>query len=670
MPGTLLLRMEGTLMSSRRFALPWSALSLAAALLLPAGGGAQQAPPAELPPTNQEMFAPLELPDPDLVRTAQGAPGPGYWQQRADYDIEVSLDPAEHMVRGAEVITYTNDSPDELPFLWIQLEQNLFEPGSRGALINSADRARWRGSFAGGGLRLGEVAVVQDGDRYVPDVRVEGTRMRVGLARPMMPAGDQLRIEVTWSFVVPEYGADRMGRLRTERGWVYELAQWYPRMYVYDDVHGWNHMPYLGQGEFYLEYGDFDVEITAPRDFVVVAGGELLNPEEVLTREQLGRYRRAAASAETVRIIRPEEVGAPESRPQGAGPLTWRYRMESARDFSWAASRAFIWDAAGWNGVLLQSAYPHEGLGDEESPGWEASTGYLGHTISYYSEKWFPYPYPVAVNVGGIVGGMEYPGIVFCSVRARGQGLFGVTDHEFGHNWFPMVVGSDERRYAWMDEGFNTFINHYSNLDYYGDEAARIARTSADFVAARMTEPIADQPILTQPDLLRGQGLGFLAYRKPGFGLILLREVVLGEERFDEAFRTYVDRWAYRHPQPADFFRTIEDVTGERLDWFWRGWIESTEVLDQSVRGVEETEEGTVVHLHNDAGLVMPALVRVEMSDGRILDRTLPVEIWSRGDDYDLHLTEEGTVVRVTVDADHRLPDVDRSDNLWERTVS
>ncbi len=632
-----------------------------------APSSAQQADPEPLPRTNQEIFAPLRLPDPDAVRTARGTPGPEYWQQRADYRIEVALEPASHRVTGAETITYTNHSPDALPFLWVQLEQNLFRPGSRGALLNAGDRARWRGAFPDGGFELGRVAVVQDGRRYEPAIRVDGTRMRVDLARPMDPHGDRLELEIAWTFVVPEYGADRMGRLETERGWVYELAQWYPRMYVYDDVNGWNHLPYLGQGEFYLEYGDFEVEIVAPRDVVVVAGGELTNPDEVLTDVQLQRWRRAHASSEPVPIVAPHEVGTPASRPEGYGPLTWRFRLENARDFSWAASRAFIWDAASWEGILLQSAYPHEGLGDAENPGWERSTEYLLHTIPFYSEQWLRFPYPVAVNVAGVVGGMEYPGIVFCSVRARGQGLFGVTDHEFGHNWFPMVVGSDERRHAWMDEGFNTFLNHYSNRAYYGPDAARTARTSGGYVARRMLEPVADQPILTRPDLIRGEGLGFLAYRKPGFGLILLREVVLGPERFDAAFRAYVDAWAFKHPQPSDFYRMMEDGAGEDLAWFWRGWIESTEVLDQSVSGVEERADGVVVHLHNDAGLVMPVLVEVELADGRTLRRHLPVEVWIRGDDYELWLEPGTEVVGVTLDPDGSLPDVDRSDNAWKR---
>ncbi|MFQ5536828.1 MAG: M1 family metallopeptidase [Gemmatimonadota bacterium] len=622
-----------------------------------------QGAPDTLPPTNQALFAPLALPPASPERTGAGEPGHAYWQQRADYSIRATLDPQTHSVTGSEVIHYTNHSPDDLDELWLQLDQNLFAPRSRGSVVNPSNR--WRGSFSQGGVKLHRVEVVAGGRRYTPEYFVNDTRMRIALEEALAARGGVLDVEIEWSFVIPEYGADRMGRLRTEAGWVYELAQWYPRMYVYDDVDGWNPMPYLGQGEFYLEYGDFDVEITAPGDLTVVAGGRLLNPEEVLSPERLARYRTAQQSDTTVHIIRPDEVPATERVSGGASPRTWKFRLENARDFSWAASRAFIWDASSWNDVLLQSAYPKEGIGSKERPGWEHSTEYIRHTISFYSEHYFPFPYPAAVNVAGIVGGMEYPGIVFCSVRARGQGLFGVTDHEFGHSWFPMIVGSDERRYAWMDEGFNTFINYYSNKAFFGEAATRSARTQPAFIARRMQEPIADQPIMTYPDLLRREGLGFLGYRKPGFGLILLREWILGPERFDPAFRAYVKKWAFKHPKPADFFRAMEDAAGEELDWFWRGWFYSTDVLDQSVGEVSRDDEGVSVRLDNLQGLVMPAEVEVEMPDGRVFRRRLPVEIWILGNTYRLHLNEEQLPKRVTLDPDGRLPDINPGNNTW-----
>ncbi|MFQ5746734.1 MAG: M1 family metallopeptidase [Gemmatimonadota bacterium] len=620
--------------------------------------------PETLPPTNQAAFRALDLPPASAIRSPAGEPGEGYWQQEADYSIRVSLDPASHRIAGSETITYRNHAPEALDVLWLQLDQNLFRKGSRGALINAS--TRWRGAFDGGGFRIGRVELVRGGERARPATETDGTRMRIGLDRPLPPGGS-VQIDVDWSFTVPEYGADRMGRLETDDGWVYEIAQWYPRMAVYDDVSGWNTLPYLGQGEFYLEYGSFDVEITVPRELIVVATGELLNPEDVLTKAQRERLARARTSAETVALVAPEEVGTKASRPAGRGPLTWRYHADGVRDFAWAASRAFVWDAASWQNVLLMSAYPRQAIGPNEDgqPGWEMATRFARHTISHYSETWYRYPYPVAINVGGLVGGMEYPMIVFCSANARGPGLFGVTDHEFGHTWFPMIVGSDERRYAWMDEGFNTFINHYSNLAYYGPEAARLQRTSADYIAGRMQEPIADQPIMTRPDVLRREGLGFMGYRKPGYGLILLREVILGPERFDRAFRAYISRWAFRHPQPADFFRTMEEESGEDLDWFWRGWFYSTDTLDQAVDSVTVDDDATLVHLSNRGGLVMPTSVEIRFADGAPLRLDLPVEIWTAGDEYVLGLGETSAVTSVRIDPDGMLPDVNRDNDVW-----
>lgn len=635
--------------------------AISASLFIASEAQAQQPPP--LPPTNQEIFAPLDLPNPNGMRLGSGRPGPDYWQQGVEYRIQASLDPAQHRVTGSETIEYTNNSPDELNFIWIQLEQNLFAPGSRGSLINSGNR--WRGAFSQGGADVTRVEVIQDGQRATAATMTDDTRMRVDLPEPLRPGGGVVQIEIDWTFVIPEYGADRMGRMEGQDGWVYELAQWYPRVYVYDELEGWNPMPYLGQGEFYLEYGSFDVEITAPRDFLVVGSGKLLNPGETWPEEQRRRLDRAATSSETVAIVSPDEVGDDDVRPDGRGPVTWRFRIENARDFAWAASKGFILDAASWDGTLLMSAYPKEGLGDEENPGWEMSTQYLRHTIEHYSDMWFRYPYPVAINVAGVVGGMEYPGIVFCGVRARGQGLFGVTDHEFGHTWFPMIVGSDERRNAWMDEGFNTFINHYSNLEYYGSESSRASRTSGPFIASRMAQPFADQPIMTQPDVLRGASLGFFAYRKPGFGLVMLREFILGEERFDAAFKQYIDDWAYKHPKPYDFFRTIEEVSGEELSWFWRGWFLGTDVLDQAVVGVDSDENGVNIHLENREGLVMPVDLLIELEGGQTIRQKLPVEIWMRGDSYTFTIAPDQTVISVVIDPDGFLPDQNVENNRW-----
>jgi hypothetical protein len=634
-----------------------------AAALLAAGASAQDAA------HNLDAFAPLDLPTATDVRSSQGVPGEDYWQQRADYALDASLDPEAKRLAGTVTITYTNNSPDDLPYLWLHLEQNLFRPGSRGATMQPAD-SRWRGSFPGGGLDLVSVEMQRADDSFAPaEHLVAGTRLKVTPQQPVAAEGGVVRLRIGYAFTIPQYGADRMGWLDVERGTVFELAQWFPRMAVYDDVHGWNALPYLGQGEFYLDYGDYDLALTVPRDFIVVATGALLNPGDVLTGEQMRRMEAARQSEETVHIIAPEEVGASGTRPAGSGPLTWRYRATDVRDVAWAASEAFIWDAADASSegteVLAQSVYPHEGIGTEDNPGWERSTEYVQHSIRYYSDKWLPYPYPVAINVAGVVGGMEYPMVAFCSVRARGEALFGVTDHELGHIWYPMIVGSDERRYAWMDEGFNTFINYYSTLDFYGGATSRTQRLSGDQIAEWMQADYADQPIATYPDRIRRAGLGFLAYRKPAAGLRILREVILGEERFDQAFRAYTEAWAYKHPQPADFFRAMENAAGEDLDWFWRGWFYSTDTFDQAIAEVANDEGALVVTVENRGELILPATLAVERRGGLTERVTIPAEAWATGDTFSLRLEDAATIASLHLDPDGVLPDVDRTNDRF-----
>lgn len=610
---------------------------------------------------NRTYFEPLDLPSVNVYRAASGKPGPEYWQQRVDYDIKVRLDPGARSLSGSETITYTNNSPQPVEYLWIQLDQNLFRPGSRGAEIQPPN-SRWRGSFPGGGYEIMNVRV----NGGAAEFTIADTRMRIDLSEPLDAGGSTVDISLDFAFTIPEYGADRMGWLDVEQGTVFELAQWYPRMYVYDDVNGWNAMPYLGQGEFYLEYGDFDVEITVPREYIVASTGELTNPGDVLTRAQQRRLSQARGSAETVHIVAPDEVGTPASRPSGSGPLTWKFRAENVRDVAWAASEAFVWDAAGWEDVLNMSFYPKEGIGTPENPGWEESTEYVRHSIKHYSEMWYTYPYPVAINVAGIVGGMEYPMIIFCSVRARDRGLFGVTTHEIGHFWYPMIVGSDERRHAWMDEGFNSFINHYATLDYYGpDEPTRL---SGDYIAGFMEAGVGEEPVMTFPDMIPRSGLGFLAYRKPAMALRVLREFVLGEGLFDSAFREYTRRWAYKHPQPADFFRTMEDVAGEELDWFWRGWLYSTDVLDQRIASIEASDTTTHVTISQD-GLMMPVELQITYSDGRRENRRIPVEAFT-GNDTFIEVIESADVQRIAIDPRQILPDVEPRNNTWTRAES
>ncbi len=656
-----------------RFLAALAAALLAAPAFAQAGGAALGTP-------NTAEFAPLALPAPNDYRAADGRPGPAYWQQGADYRIEAALDTAAHRVTGTVTLSYTNNSPLPLSYLWFQLEQNLFSRTSRGAELTPPD-ARFAGAFDDGGYRLGEVTVAQSGTRYAPVPAVDDTRMRVDLREPLAANGGQLTVTIPYSFVIPEYGADRMGRFEARRGTIYEVAQWYPRIAVYDDVNGWNALPYIGQGEFYLEYGSFDVQVTVPSNMTVVGSGALQNPDDVWTGEQRQRLEQAAASDAVVRVVPQTEVG----RARRGATTTWRFRIENSRDFAWAASASFMLDAASVENhagqrVLVMSAYPQEGVStDPENPGWERATEFNRHTIGFYSDAWFPYPYPAAVSVAGVVAGMEYPGLQFSSVESRGFDLFGVIDHELGHNWFPMIVGSDERRHAWMDEGFNTFQNDLSNRDYFdthADQAAfgggRAAESQfvqlggSTMISMMMRSPLgADQIVDTPPDQMRAQAVGVLAYFKPGKGLHILRNHVLGEERFTRAFREYVSRWAFRHPQPADFFRTMEDVSGEDLDWFWREWFYTTGTYDAAVAEVTPGEGGTVIAVENRGALVFPVDLLVTFDDGATERVRIPVEAFYTTDRATAGVAGSRRVTGVTLDPDGDLPDVDRTNDAW-----
>ncbi len=621
------------------------------------------------PTHNLEAFEPLDLTDPNEYRAADGRPGDQYWQNEADYQIDVRLDTAENRLSGEQTIMYTNNSPNQLDRLWVQLEQNYFKPDSRGARVVPPD-ARFSGFFEGAGYELSNVQIEHNGETYDPSYSIQGTRLVVPLDEPLAASGDSLQLSIDWSFQIPEFGADRHGILDVEQGTVYQLAQWYPRMYVHDDVHGWNSLPYLGQGEYYLEYGTFEINITVPRDLIVGATGVLQNPDEVLTDTQQSRLEEARQSRETVTIIGEDEVGDPSTRPEGDGPLTWRYTAEDVRDFAWAASEAFLWDAAqaktGDGTILAQSLYPQEGIGSSNNPGWEQSTEYVQHSVEFYSDFLAPYPYPNAINVAGVVAGMEYPQIMFCDVESRGRSLFGVTDHEFGHTWFPMVVGSDERRWAWMDEGLNTFMNQYSLLDFYGQGQVppeQALQRLSSYTAKVLSSDQADQPIMTYADRIRDEQLGFLAYRKPANGLMLLREYVIGPDRFDEAFRAYFDRWAYKHPKPADFFRTIEDVTGDNLDWFWRNWFYDTDTVDHAVTDVAPGDT-TEVTVEQQGGVMLPMTVQLTYEDGSSDERRIPEEAFYTKDTHTLTISD-GPLQEVQLDPQQLLPDMDRTNNTW-----
>ena len=607
----------------------------------------------------------------DEVRTADGRPGPKYWQNRADYKIEASLNDQNQRVQGNVVITYTNNSPQTLSFVWLQLDQNIYNQKSRGVATTGINGGRWANRSAfDGGYEIKSVKIMDERKDMMAKYEISDTRMKISLPKELKAKGGTISFKINYSFLIPEYGTDRMGRLESKNGTVYEIAQWFPRMCVYDNVQGWNTLPYLGQGEFYLEYGDITYSVEVPANHIVVGSGELLNPQEVLTAKQIQRWNQAKSSDKTIMLRTANEVTDASAGSAGGRTLTWKFKCKNTRDAAWASSTAFLWDAArinlpGGRKALAMSAYPVEVANDSA---WSRSTEYVKGAIEFYSKYLYPFSYPVATNVAGIVGGMEYPGIVFCSARAKTAQLWGVTSHEFGHNWFPMIVGTNERKFTWMDEGFNTFINSLAEIDFHNGEY----KNSRDLDAGKLTPMFfgpTSQSIATVPDVVRPMNLGMVGYYKPGFGLQLLRQNILGVGRFDSAFHYYVHQWAFKHPTPYDFFHCIENYAGETLDWFWRGWFLENWKLDVGVTDVRynnnNAADGAIITIVNMEKLPMPVVVEVREHNGRTTRVDLPVEVWQHGSNWQFLYNSTSTIDQVTVDPDHTLPDVDLTNNVW-----
>lgn len=559
--------------------------------------------PDTVRPAREDKFRQLEeiLPTPNTYRTASGAPGHQYWQQRADYVIDVELDDAAQRITGSETVTYRNHSPDTLVYLWLQLDQNVLAKGSDSALTSTAptldrnsfdqiDGMLTRATFEGGHV----IASVKDAKGQPLGFTIVKTMMRIDLREPLAPGG-VVSFSVAWS-----YNINNARKIRSRSGYeffekdgnyLYAIAQWFPRMAPYTDVNGWQHKQFLGGGEFSLEFGDYLVRLTVPNDHVVAATGVLQNPDAVLSASQRQRLREAETSAKPVLIVTPDEAKAAEAA-KPTGRKTWIFKAENVRDFAFASSRKFIWDArrhdVGGNRVLAMSFYPKEG-----NPLWgQYSTAAITHTLDVYSRYTFTYPYPVAISVNAPVGGMEYPMICFNGPRpeedgtysARSKyGLITVVIHEVGHNFFPMIVNSDERQWTWMDEGLNTFLQYLSEREW--EETYPSGRGEPRDIVEYMSS--ADQvPIMTNSESLLQ--FGNIAYAKPATALNILRETILGRDLFDRAFKEYARRWKFKRPMPADFFRTMEDASGVDLDWFWRGWFYTTDHVDLSLERVRQ----------------------------------------------------------------------------------
>ena len=619
---------------------------------------------------HQETFGPITWPvTSGETRSANGMPGAHYWQNRADYVIHASLNEGQQdtTITGEVNITYTNNSPDKLDHLWLQLDQNLFKPGSRGWMTTpmAGDRFDVKG-FSKGGYHIESVAVVYDKQSYSTEPVITDARMQVRLKEPMAANGAKIELKIKYSFAIPMYGADRMGRKKFKAGYVYEIAEWYPRMCVYDDVEGWNTLPYMGLGEFYCEYGDYDYFITAPANMLVVGSGDLQNGAQVLTATQQARLTEARNSDKTVMITKPEEVG---QNDKATGTKTWHFKMQNSRDIAWAASKAFIWDAAEVNlpsgrKCIAMATYPAESAGNDS---WGRATEYLKYSIEIYSKKYFEYPWNSATTVSGVALGMEYPGIVFCLDNLKKGNLWGDVTHEIGHNWFPMIVGSNERKYMWQDEGFNTFINEYStkmfNHGEYDDTTARPAHNLVGFLKR------LNDPLMVAPEAMGLNDYGQY-YVKTSAGLDMLRTVVLGPDRFDYAFNEYVKHWAFKHPLPYDFFRAMNDASGEDLNWFWKEWFFTTWKLDQAVQSVtyvnSDPSKGAIITLVNKEKMAMPIDVKITQSNGQSEVVHFPVNVWQRGGGvWKFKYASTSAITKVELDPDRQLPDVDTKNNVW-----
>ena len=550
-----------------------------------------------------DKFRQLEeiLPTPNAARVASGAPGKGYWQQQVDYEIDIRLNDETQELFGKEKITYTNNSSDKLKYLWLQLDANLHHPHSE-AKSATDDKAIDNMTFDeakamlakrvfDGSFKITRVADSKTGKPL--DHAIVKTMMRVDLPAPLEP-GQTFKFDVDWNYKINDQkvfgGRSGYEFFEEDENYIYEMAQWFPRLAAYTDTTGWQHKQFLGRGEFTLEMGDYVVQITVPDDHVVSASGVLLNPDQVLTEKQRERLEKAKTAEEPVFVITPEEAKENEDS-EPSGTKTWIFKADQVRDFAWASSRKFIWDALQHNvgdfPVMAMSFYPNEA-----EPLWSKySTHSIVHTLEVYSRYTFDYPYPVAISVNGPVYGMEYPMICFNGPRPQEDGtysastkyrLISVIIHEVGHNYFPMIVNSDERQWTWMDEGLNTFLQYLAEQEWEENYPSRRGEPR-DIVGYMMSKN--QVPIMTNSESLLQFGPN--AYSKPATALNILRETILGRELFDFAFKEYAIRWKFKRPMPADFFRTMEDASGVDLDWFWRGWFYSNDHVDLAITGIQ-----------------------------------------------------------------------------------
>ena len=696
--------------------------------------------------TDQNKFRQLKdvLPTPNNQRNASGAPGYEYTQQKVDYVMDIVLDEKTNRIYGNEIITYHNNSNDYLEYLWVQLDQNMRAPDSKTPLAQSQgarpfiSTSKYKDDYLSNGKDFGfKIQAVKKADGSALSHTINRTMMRINLPEPLAPS-KSYQFSIQWNYLINNSVIDG-GRSGFESfpdgNNNYTIAQFFPRLAVYDNVEGWQNMQFWGRSEWALEFGDYDVRITVPADHVLEATGELQNPKKVLSKEQRKRFEQARTSfTDPVFIVTQEEAEAAEKNRSNK-TKTWHFNAKNVRDFAWASSRKYIWDAMAVNingkTVMAISLYPKEG-----NPLWEEhSTRVVANTLEEYSKMTFDYPYSKAISVHADRQGMEYPMICFnygrpnpdgtYSERTK-RGMIGVITHEVGHNFFPMIVNSDERQWTWMDEGINSFVEILAELDY--DPNFFTGNLPKDIVRYMSIDQENLSPIMSQGDYVKNFGPN--AYTKPAAGLYMLRQTIMGPELFDYAFRTYAQRWMFKHPTPADFFRTMEDASAMDLDWFWRGWFYTTDYNDVGIKEVKplyltdkpnersqqlmeqypeyfksqgplvfmtDKKEDAVnpesltdyiatlseeekmslkdtpkymyqVTFEKPGGLVLPLIVEMTYADGTKERQTFPAQIWMKNDEEAKRVFATAKeVINFTVDPDLETADIDMSNNSWPK---
>jgi len=620
--------------------------------------------PVEPPPGYQRAIA-------AGTRSPDGRPGPAYWQQRVDYSIDVHLEPETARITGSETVTLHNGAPVPMRVIPIHLYQNVFAPGAQRNRPVELTGGMTLTRVTVNGTELLDLTYDAGATQQDPGYRTQDTQMAIVPSLPLAP-GSATEIEIDWSFEVSGGGGFRLGHLDHE---VFNLAQWYPQVGVFDDVFGLDLDPYLGNGEFYVDYGSFSVDIDVPAGWVVVATGELTNPADVLHEEQVEVLTTAAGRDTAVYVVSPEDVRAGPTRmtrDSDSGRLTWSFAADDVRDFAWAASNRYVWSVTGADTgdaedgrALIQGVYP------PDSEAWSGSAMMAKAAIEFYSDQMVPYPYPQATAAFGPpqVGGMEYPMITFINDRPGPMSLNSVVTHELSHFWVPMLVGTKENAFTWMDEGLTTFNTALALAEYYGEDTPE-SRTRLGAMSGYLqaVQAEVEVPIMRHTDYVEDSfGRSIAAYSKPGMLMHTLRHM-MGPEIFDATYRDYVATWSYKHPMPWDFFQMMEEGAGTDLDWFWQAWFYDTATLDQAITSVEPTSGGVTVTVSNNDDAVMPVELRVERADGTTSTHVWPVGVWAGTREVTRMIPVEGDIVRVTIDPEAWYPDRNRSNNTWERS--